>query len=60
MHMMFLLRDQVTDKGVPLEDVRVDDLVRWCHVDYDVPHNIHQKALRLFAELDPGELQQPL
>ena len=60
MHMMFLLRDQVTDQGIPLVNVRVDDLVRWCNIDYDVPHDIHQEALGLFAELDPGELQQPL
>ena len=38
----------------------MDDLICWCHVDDDVPHDIHQEALGLFAELDPGELQQPL
>ena len=58
--MMLLLCYQVPDKCISLQNSRVNDFVCWSHVDDDVPYNVNQERLRLFAELDSSELKQPL
>jgi len=59
-HLVLLLSDKHSNQLESLQRVGVNDFVRWCDIDHDVPHDVDENRFGFLAEFDTGEVKEPL